>query len=58
MYIGDDKIGEIEMLIHKALNLIEKIELQNCFIPKAKDISINKLEEALFWIRYKGRGSI
>ena len=58
MYIGNDKVGEAELLIHKALNLIESIDLQNCFVPKAKNIVILKLEEALMWMRYEGRKSI
>lgn len=57
MYISDDKIGDIELLINKAINIVESIELNNCFVPKAKDLVINKLEESLMWIRYKGRSS-
>lgn len=58
MYILDDKIGEAELLIHKALNIIESIDLKDCFVPGAKSIVITKLEEGLLWMRYKGRKSI
>jgi hypothetical protein len=41
MYI-DPKNEEIQILLHKALNLIEEIKLENCFVPKAKQICITK----------------
>jgi len=58
MYILNDKVGEAELLIHKALNIIESIDLKDCFVKKAKYEAITKLEEALFWMRYEGRRSL
>jgi hypothetical protein len=46
---------EIELHLHKALNLIEQIDIENCFCPRAKEIVITKIEEALLWMNYKGR---
>jgi hypothetical protein len=58
MYIGNSLSEQAELHIHKALNLIEGVELRNCFVPKAKDIVIEKLEEALLWMKYEGRKSV
>jgi hypothetical protein len=48
---------DAKLLLHQALNLIDKIELINCFVPRAKAIVITKIEEALLWMDYEGRTS-
>lgn len=51
MYIKND----VELLLHKALNLVESIRLDQCDCPRAKVIVITKIEEALLWMGYEGR---
>jgi len=51
----DGKLEEIKLHLHQALNLVESIELNNCFVPRAKTIVITKIEEALMWCDYEGR---
>jgi hypothetical protein len=46
---------DIQLLLHKAINLIESIKLEDCDCPRAKAIVITKIEEALLWMDYKGR---
>jgi hypothetical protein len=54
MYFSGKNTDEIEMLLHKALNLVETIDIENCFIPRAKALVITKIEEALMWLQYEG----
>lgn len=56
MYIDNDR-EEIELLIHKALNLVEAVNIEYSDCPRAKQKAIEKLEEALMWLDYKGRSA-
>ena len=56
MHISSNK-QEIYLLLNKVINLVEDIKLENCFVPRAKNIVIMKLEEALLWLSYEGRSA-
>lgn len=53
----DNNHEEIKLLLHKALNLVEAVDLKNCFVPRAKAFVIIKIEEALLWLQYEGRSA-
>lgn len=57
MFISSDK-QDIEWLLNKSLDLLRQMDVRDWHVPRAKEIIINKIEESLFWLDYKGRAAL